>query len=141
MEQPRHRCHETGFTLIELLVVVIIIGILASIAVPIFYKQRQRGWDAAVRSDLRNAATAQETFLTESNPGPFATTVAELMNVGFRPSSGRNYFGGNFAMTVNAVASNTYCLTARSGTGTYFGLSSSLGWVTRQTPIDPVTCI
>ena len=54
------------------------------------------------------------------------------MNVGFRPSSGRNYFGGSFAMTVIAVASNSYCLTARSGTGTYFGLSSSLGWVTRQ---------
>ena len=52
---------------------------------PVFYKQRERGWDAAVRSDLRNAATAQETYLTESNPGPFATSVAELQNVGFRP--------------------------------------------------------
>ena len=101
--------------------VVIVIGILASIAVPVFYKQRERGWDAAVRSDVRNAATAQETFLSEANPGPFATTVAELMAVGFRPSSGANYYGGTFAMTVSAVASNSYCLTARSATGTTSG--------------------
>jgi type IV pilus assembly protein PilA len=139
----RNRSHhdDFGFTLIELLVVVIIIGILASIAIPVFYKQRERGWDAAVRSDLRNAATAQETFLSESNPGPFATTVAELMEVGFRPSSGANYYGGSFTMTVSAVASNSYCLTARSGTGNYIGLSSNLGWVTRTTSIDPVTCL
>jgi type IV pilus assembly protein PilA len=140
--RKRHlRQADDGFTLIELLVVVIVIGILASIAVPIFYKQRERVWDAAVRSDLRNAATAQETFLTESSPGPFATTVAELIDVGFRPSSGDNYFGGAFAMTVNAVASTSYCLTARSGTGKYIGLSSSAGWLTKSTPIDPVTCL
>ncbi len=66
---------------------------------------------------MRNAATAQETFLSEANPGPFATTVAELRAVGFRPSSGANYYGGSFAMTVSAVASNSYCLTARSGHG------------------------
>jgi type IV pilus assembly protein PilA len=141
MNLQRQRHAEAGFTLIELLVVVIVIGILASIAIPIFYKQRERGWDAAVRSDLRNAATAQETYLTESSPGPFATTVAELRDVGFRPSTGGNYFGGVFTMTVTADASNSYCLTARSRTGTYMGLSSQLGWVAKATPIAAATCI
>ena len=67
LEKLRKERGDEGFTLIELLVVIIIIGILAAIAIPVFLNQRQKGWEAAVKSDLRNAATAQETYLTESN--------------------------------------------------------------------------
>ena len=87
---------EEGFTLIELLVVIIIIGILAAIAIPVFLNQRAKGWDSAVKADLRNAATAQETFLTDTGclhrrrscrPG----------RVGFKYSTGSNYNGGTVA--------------------------------------------
>ena len=71
LEKLRKERGDEGFTLIELLVVIIIIGILAAIAIPVFLNQRQKGWDAAVQSDLRNAATAQETYLTEGQPGTY----------------------------------------------------------------------
>jgi type IV pilus assembly protein PilA len=58
---------EAGFTLIELLVVIIIIGILAAIAIPVFLNQRKKGWDAQAKSDARNLATLEETYLSDND--------------------------------------------------------------------------
>src|SRR5574341_2043795 len=51
-----------GFTLIELLIVVVIIGILASIAIPKFAATKEKAYVARMKSDLRNLATAQEAY-------------------------------------------------------------------------------
>jgi prepilin-type N-terminal cleavage/methylation domain-containing protein len=55
-----------GFTLIELLIVVVIIGLLAAIAIPKFANTKEKATVSAMRSDLRNLATAQESYWVEN---------------------------------------------------------------------------
>lgn len=53
---------EHGFTLIELLVVILIIGVLSTIAIPVFLNQRKAANDAALKSDIRNIAIQAQTL-------------------------------------------------------------------------------
>ena len=107
---------EEGFTLIELLVVIIIIGILAAIAIPVFLNQRKKGYDAGIKSDLRNAATAEETYLTDNNA--YTTSDATLTAAGFKFSSSGDYSGGTQQVNVALDGTNSgYCLYATSASG------------------------
>ncbi len=131
-------------TLIELLVVIIIIGILAAIAIPVFLNQRKKGWEAAVQADLRNAATAQETLLTESglyssdDPVTNNTVAASFTAAGFKASSGANYDGGSANITTEwANGGLNYCMEATANGPQIYNYSSPAGLAKGPCPAAP----
>ena len=99
---------EDGFTLIELLVVIIIIGVLAAIAIPTYLGQRQHGYDAQAKSDLRNLAGFEEIYLSDKT---FYGNIAQIQAAEPRMVI-------SHGVTMSVVRYDTaigYCLSAKHG--------------------------
>lgn len=67
--------NKKGFTLIELLIVVAIIGILAAIAIPQFASYREKAYNSASNSDLKNIKTGMESFMADNQQYPTNITL------------------------------------------------------------------
>lgn len=72
------KLRRAGFTIIELLVVMVVIGLLAAIAAPKFTGTKQKGTRATGISDLRNLATAQESYFSDNGVYGAVTDTAAL---------------------------------------------------------------
>ena len=96
---------EGGFTLIELLVVIIIIAILAAIAIPVFLKQREKGWKAQTESGAKNAATAMESYGTENGGDYTGANLATLTTNGLKVAP-------DVVVSVVSASSTAYCIKA-----------------------------
>jgi type IV pilus assembly protein PilA len=82
LEARRNGEREGGFTLIELLVVIIIIGILAAVAVPIYLNQQKTARDSATTSDVKNVATNVQSALVKYPDATYFNLTGTTLSVG-----------------------------------------------------------
>src|SRR3979409_1603210 len=105
---------EGGFTLIELLVVIIIIGILAAIAIPVFLNQRKKGYEASMKSDLRTVANEMESYFTDNQVYPNVTAASGSLTVGTGGNTVTLSSGNSVGVSANKAGNNGFCLVATS---------------------------
>ena len=111
--------NDGGFTLIELLVVIIIIGILAAIAIPIFLNQRKKAVDASIKSDVKTVADAMETWAVDNPSAAYPTVLATIGNPPLTT-------GNVIVITKGTV--NGFCIQGSSPNGTATGVAGGYFW-------------
>ena len=118
---------EAGFTLIELLVVMLILGILAAIALPAFFNQKEKAGDAKAKETAHSLQVAMETCATDNN-GVYSTTACLQKNLHEIEPTIAEKEGGltvtpattGYTLTVkNELSGNTFSIINTAGTMTY----------------------
>jgi type IV pilus assembly protein PilA len=127
MRTHRHTLNwedERGFSLIELMVVVLILGILISIAIPVFMGARERSHNRAAQSNLRTGLAAALTVWAQS--GTYAsfdqaTALAAEPSLDWQ-GSGSDPGAGEITIQSVGAGGEELLLVTRSGSGTYYCL-------------------
>jgi type IV pilus assembly protein PilA len=112
---------EAGFTLIELLVVMLILGILAAIALPAFFNQKDKAGDAKAKEYAHSAQVAMETYFTDNGTYVGATDVKlEAIEPSLKSVTGTIVSGEptatTYKITIAGAAGQTFSIVNNAGT-------------------------